>query len=149
MKLWPLYLCFFVSLIAACHKSNSARRVPGLYGQWRWVGTQWFFGPGGGFLYPGIASTTLLLLDSNSTYSILLNNKPQVTDTFRFSSNCPAVDCDSALTFAYSTQSSSSDADLPLKGSYLLSIHDDTLYLSQSQANPAGTAQIYSFLPYP
>lgn len=147
----PLTLYLFLCLLAvtaACHKTNS-HRLPTLYGQWKWVETDWVFGAGSGIVHPG-DSTVLLQLDSNSNnFSILINGKSRFANTYQINIDCPAGGCDTTVTFNGQDPSSSFN-DFAVSGKYLLNFSHDTLILpSDGPINYAPSFYTLKFVAYP
>jgi hypothetical protein len=149
MRPLPLYLFLCLLTAAACHKGNTAHRPPTLYGQWRWVESDWTFGPGGGVVHPG-DSTVLLQLNSNNSYSVLINGQTAVsdTDTFVYNPNCQEPVCDTFMIF-YGPQSNAGFNQFSIWGGYELHIRYDTLSLAANSLNPAGASTTLKFIAYP
>ena len=149
MKPLPLYLFLCVLIAAACHKGNTMHRPPTLYGQWKWVETDWTFGIGTGIIRPG-DSTVVLQLNSNASYSLLFNGKTAVSDSdaFVYNPNCQAPVCDTFMTF-YAPQPDPNTSQFSVEGGYVVHIRYDTLSLATDALNPAGASSTLKFTPYP
>ncbi len=152
MKPLPLYLFLCFLTAADCHKGNATHRPPNLYGQWRWVETDWTFGAGSGVVHPALFDSTVLLqLNSNDSYSVLINGKTTVSDTdiFVYNPDCTEPVCDTFMTF-YGPQSYGNVNQFAVLGVYVLHIRYDTLIMnSDDPPNPGGTSTTLKFIAYP
>jgi len=130
-----------------CSKQAPIHRSPTLYGQWKWVELDWTFGPGTGITYPGPDSTVILQLDS-STYSILVNGQIRQTGACLLSTSAFGGNTDSTLDVSDPGNYSFARGWV-ISGNQQLLIQNDILSLTQYSLNPAGTATVFKFTPYP
>ena len=93
----------------------------------------------------------LLQLNSNDSYSVLINGKTTVSDTdiFVYNANCQGPVCDSGMTF-YGPQSYGNFDQFAVLGVYVLHIRHDSLIMnSDDPPNPGGTSTTLKFIAYP
>ena len=146
MKLVSVILLLSAFTIMACHKTN--HRVNGIYGQWKWVQTNWTFATSSGTTYPGPDTTYVLQLNADSTFSIQLNGKVRTAEELQLKINCQSGICDSTLLFNVPSPPYV-DAYF-VSGTCFASIRHDTLtLLNTGSQTPAGSSTEYLFIPYP
>jgi len=151
MSRLSLCLALLLMISASCHKTSSvAHRPPTLIGQWKWVQLGTIFTLFYQVIAQGRDSTVILTLNPDSSYSILVNGKTGYSNTFGLNFFTSGAVIDSSLTInnpvAYSFIA---NKDIPLSGGQIMTISQDTMTLTQFSGNPAGTATVFKFIPYP
>lgn len=133
-----LFLCLTAfSVLSACHKSNA--HIDGLYGQWKWVRTDWTQGPAKGTAYPPALSKTVLRLNTNGTFSITQNGSTLAANTYSISTGCPNGNCDTIAAFKNQYAKDATQGYYWVVGNYILSLQSDTLVLTYDGPwNPGG-----------
>ena len=147
----PLPLYLFLCLVASpglsgCHKNNA--HIDGLYGQWRWVKTDWTQGPAKGTAYPPVLTTVLLQLNADGTFSITQNGKKLAANTFHVSTGCPNGNCDTIATFQNQYTQDATQGYYWVLGNDLVSLQNGDLILTfDGPWNPGGSGSVQYYVP--
>jgi hypothetical protein len=140
-----LFICCLIA--AACHKNNSTK-IDGLYGQWRWVRTDYTFLQTSGTAYPPALSNTVLQLNDNFTFSITQDGKQLADSTYGLNVTCPNGQCDTIATFQNAYSENAAQGYYWLLGNYQVSLRNDSLVLTFAGPwNPGGGGSTQWFVP--
>ena len=147
LSIVPLGIVVLLIGLAACQKTNSPA-IAGVYGQWKWVRTDWTFTTQAGTARPDAFSTTVLNVEKDQRFTLSQNGQQLADSTIAWSQDCPNGVCDTLLTFNNTTPQSAKQSYYWPTGKYAVTLRHDSLVLTYAGLiTPAGASSVMYFIP--
>lgn len=141
-----LSLTVLLTGLLACHKNNTHTNL-GIYGQWKWVRTDWTFSVSSNTVYADPLIATTLDINKNGTFIIAQNGRQLADSTYSSAQPCVNNTCDTLLTFHNTYSENASQNYYWLAGDYVATLRHDTLVLTFAGLfTPAGSGSTQYYI---